>query len=81
MATYTEVVRSNQDRPWLAHARTALGAAWRAYWQRRANRAGMMMLQSMDAYTLHDLGIDRSEIEWAVDGQQDERRPHHTPHE
>jgi uncharacterized protein YjiS (DUF1127 family) len=77
MATYTQVARSSHDRSWPAHVRTALVAAWRAYWQRRANRAGMTMLQSMDAYTLHDLGIDRSEIEHAVNGQHRERRSRH----
>jgi uncharacterized protein YjiS (DUF1127 family) len=77
MATYTEVVRTGQDRPWLAHMRTALGAAWRAYWKGRANRAAVMMLQSLDAHALHDLGIDRSEIEHAVYGQHGERRSRH----
>jgi uncharacterized protein YjiS (DUF1127 family) len=32
------------------------------------------MLQSLDARALHDIGIDRSEIEWAVNGLQHERR-------
>jgi uncharacterized protein YjiS (DUF1127 family) len=81
MATYTESARTGQTSAWLHHAGTALARAWRAYWQRRANRAAMVMLQSLDARALHDIGIDRSQIEWAVYGLQGERRPRHALHE
>jgi uncharacterized protein YjiS (DUF1127 family) len=74
MASCTETLQTSQDRSWLGQARVALSEAWRAYWEHRANRAAVVMLQSLDARALHDIGIDRSEIEWAVNGLQHERR-------
>jgi uncharacterized protein YjiS (DUF1127 family) len=40
--------------------------AWRAYWDWRARRLTVMMLSSLDARTLHDIGISPSEIESLV---------------
>jgi uncharacterized protein YjiS (DUF1127 family) len=82
MTTRTEVVRTtNRDTWWLHNVRTVLTWAWHAYWERRANRAAVVMLQSLDAHALHDIGIHRSQIEWAVNGLQRERRPRHALHE
>lgn len=56
-----------------------LGAAlkrwWSAYWKRRAQHTTILMLRSLDDRSLHDIGIDRSEIESVVYGKPDERRP------
>ena len=67
-----------------AHAQSSglhrLGAAvtkaWNGYWDYRANRAAVAMLESMDAQTLHDIGVSRSEIESLVYGRsrEDTRR-------
>jgi uncharacterized protein YjiS (DUF1127 family) len=35
---------------------------WRAFWERRAQRASVMYLSSLDSRTLDDIGLDRSEI-------------------
>jgi uncharacterized protein YjiS (DUF1127 family) len=40
--------------------------AWRAYWEWRARRMTVMILSSLDARTLHDIGISPSEIESLV---------------
>jgi uncharacterized protein YjiS (DUF1127 family) len=40
--------------------------AWRAYWAWRARRVTVMLLQSLDDRTLHDIGISPSEIESLV---------------
>lgn len=54
-----------------------LGAAakswWRGYWMRRAQRATVGILRSLDDRSLHDIGIDRSEIESVVFGKPAER--------
>jgi uncharacterized protein YjiS (DUF1127 family) len=39
---------------------------WRAYWDRRARNATILLLHSLDARTLHDIGISPSEIESLV---------------
>jgi len=54
--------------------RHAVQDVWRGYWRRRAQRATLFMLQSLDDRTLKDLGIDRSEIE-AVASRGRERHP------
>jgi uncharacterized protein YjiS (DUF1127 family) len=43
--------------------RRAARSVWRSYWRRRAERATLFMLHSLDDRTLKDIGIDRSEIE------------------
>ena len=48
--------------------------AWATYWSGRAQRATVLMLQSLDGRTLKDIGIDRSEIESVVYGRPDDRR-------
>ena len=46
--------------------------AWNGYWDYRANRAAVVLLQSMDGQALHDIGINRSEIESVVYGRSRE---------
>jgi uncharacterized protein YjiS (DUF1127 family) len=48
--------------------------AWAAYWNGRAQRATVLVLQSLDSGTLKDIGIDRSEIGSVVYGRPDDRR-------
>ena len=49
-------------------------AAWRAYWERRARRATVLLLRSLCPRTLHDIGIAPSEIESLVYGCEADRR-------
>jgi uncharacterized protein YjiS (DUF1127 family) len=39
---------------------------WEAYWMRRAKRTTVALLRGLDDRMLHDIGIDRSEIESVV---------------
>ena len=43
---------------------------WEAYWTRRAKRTTVTLLRGLDDRTLHDIGIDRSEIESVVYGKR-----------
>ena len=45
-----------------ARAGSRIAKAWRAYWQRRAQRATVELLHSLDDRTLRDIGVGRSEI-------------------
>ena len=47
---------------------------WRAYWERRARRATVLILCSLDDRTLRDIGISPSEIELCVYGRGNDRR-------
>jgi len=47
---------------------------WDGYWRRRAQRATVFMLRSLDDHSLHDIGVDRSEIESVVYGKPGDRR-------
>ena len=56
--------------------RTAAGAVaatagkwWRAYALRRERNAAVRELHALDDRELKDIGINRSEIEWVVDGE------------
>lgn len=40
--------------------------AWSAYWARKAERATLLILRSLDDRTLKDIGLDRSEIDSVV---------------
>ena len=51
----------------IGHRLSDLGkGAWRAYWRRRSERATIALLHSLKDNVLHDIGIDRSEIESVV---------------
>jgi uncharacterized protein YjiS (DUF1127 family) len=47
---------------------------WRAYWERRARLATVLILRSLDHRTLHDIGINPSEIESCVYRKRFDRR-------
>jgi uncharacterized protein YjiS (DUF1127 family) len=53
---------------------SALQQAWRNYWRRRARRATLSLLRSLDDRALKDIGIDRSEIASVLCGGGEERR-------
>ena len=61
------VLRGLRTAAW-AVAATA-GKWWRAYALRRERNAALRELHALDDRTLKDIGINRSEIEWVVDGQ------------
>jgi uncharacterized protein YjiS (DUF1127 family) len=63
-------------RPLRTAARAVAATAgkwWRAYALRRERNAAVLELRALDDRTLKDIGINRSEIEWVVDGQDDTR--------
>ena len=49
-----------------ARAGHLIRRGWRAYWDRRARKATILLLQSLDERTLRDIGIGRGEIESLV---------------
>jgi uncharacterized protein YjiS (DUF1127 family) len=59
---------------WLERSVEALARVWQSFWERRAQRATIALLQSLDQQTLRDIGINRSEIESVVYGPPIERR-------
>jgi uncharacterized protein YjiS (DUF1127 family) len=46
---------------------------WEAFWTRRAKLATVALLRGLDDRVLHDIGIDRSEIESVVYGKGADR--------
>lgn len=60
----------SQPTPGLARS---LWAWWENYWTRRAKRATVGLLRGLDDRVLHDIGIDRSEIESVVYGKGTDR--------
>jgi uncharacterized protein YjiS (DUF1127 family) len=60
----------------LAHSIKGL---WRAYWERRARKASIMLLSSLDNRTLDDIGLDRSEIQSFVYDRSKERLRRYQP--
>lgn len=56
-----------------ARAANRIAQTWQAYWQRRARRAAVELLQSLDDRTLHDIGVGRSEITSVVYGRPRDR--------
>jgi uncharacterized protein YjiS (DUF1127 family) len=65
------VLRPLRIAAW-AVAATA-GKWWRAYALRRERNAAVRELSALDDRTLKDIGINRCEIEWVVDGHDDTR--------
>ena len=75
MTTCMEIVQTSEaNASWLHKAGGVAKSVWHAYWEHRANRAAVAMLQSMDGQTLHDIGVNRSEIESVVYGARRDRR-------
>ena len=62
------------QQPSPAARRGFVGRWWRAYWDWRARKATVFMLAALDRRTLHDIGIDPSEIESLVHGRICDRR-------
>lgn len=64
----------DRDRPTLSARVVALARrTWRAYWERRARRATVLILCSLDERTLHDIGISPSEIQSCVYSRSGDR--------
>jgi len=58
----------------LARAVAATAGNWRrAYALRRERNAAVRELHALDDRTLKDIGVNRCEIEWVVDGHDDTR--------
>lgn len=53
----------------------AVRSGWAGYWTRKAERATVLVLRSLDSRTLKDIGLHRSEIESVVYGQSGDNRP------
>lgn len=51
---------------------------WEAYWSSRARSATMFVLRGLDDRTLHDIGIQRSEIESIAYASPSDRLRHFT---
>ena len=52
---------------------------WETYWARRAQRASVHLLSSLDDRTLQDIGVNRSEIESIVYARSGERLRRYEP--
>jgi uncharacterized protein YjiS (DUF1127 family) len=57
-----------------------VGRAWRAYWDWRARRMTAHILRSLDARTLHDIGIGPGEIDSVVYGRPYDRKCRYHAH-
>jgi uncharacterized protein YjiS (DUF1127 family) len=53
---------------------------WRTYWNRRARRATVLMLEALDDRSLKDIGLSRSEIRPVVLGGDADRSRPYDPH-
>ncbi len=57
-----------------SRVRSIVRAWWRDYWDRRARKATLLILQSLDERTLRDIGINSSEIESCVYSKRCDRQ-------
>ena len=78
MSTQTcpQTLKPDKDRNRLTLGASVVAFArrgWRTYWERRARRATILILCSLDERTLHDIGINPSEIESCVYNGGDDR--------
>jgi uncharacterized protein YjiS (DUF1127 family) len=59
------------DRPrWLGWAGRIIGYVWGAYWDWRTRRVMLLLLQSLDARTLKDIGVTPGEVSSFQDGRE-----------
>ena len=73
MATCTDIAPAAHTQSSGLHRLGAVVTkAWNGYWEYRANRAAVAMLQSLDAQALRDIGINHGEIELVVYGQRED---------
>ena len=73
MATCTDIAHSaNAHGSGLHRLGAVVARAWNGYWEYRANRAAVVMLQSLDPQALRDMGINHGEIESVVYGQRED---------
>jgi uncharacterized protein YjiS (DUF1127 family) len=69
-----QISTAERDTPTLAaRAGNRIARAWRTYWQRRARRATVDLLHSLDDRTLRDIGVGRNEITSLVYGRPGDR--------
>jgi uncharacterized protein YjiS (DUF1127 family) len=70
--SYNSPTLSLQSQPTHGLAQN-LWSWWEAFWTRRAKLATVALLRGLDDRVLHDIGIDRSEIESVVYGNGADR--------
>jgi uncharacterized protein YjiS (DUF1127 family) len=75
MATCTDIAHSaNANGSGLLRLGAVVARAWNGYWEYRANRAAVALLQSLDPQALRDMGINHGDIESVVYGQREDTR-------
>jgi uncharacterized protein YjiS (DUF1127 family) len=57
-----------------SRAIASVKALWTAYLTRRIERAAIIQLHAMSDRELRDIGLARSQIEWAVRDERENRR-------
>jgi uncharacterized protein YjiS (DUF1127 family) len=84
MSSGTQAMCTSSPSHSVAHAARhglthSVKGLWRAYWARRARRASIFYLSSLDSRTLADIGLDRSEIESFVNDRSNQRQRRYEP--
>ena len=67
--------RTHRGPSLAARAAGLLRKAWHAYWDWRGRKMTILILQSLDRRTLHDIGISPGEIEALVRDGDGQHRP------